>query len=82
MPPSVVLLALVAIAVPSAARAVLGRPRLLFAATLASAIAVLIAQVLGELAGSSIAVVGDAHVGPAVVASALACAVVALIEGP
>ncbi len=77
-----VLLALVAVGVPSAARAVLGRPRLLLAATLASAVGVVLAQVAGELPRSPVAVVGDAQLGPALVASALASAVVALVEGP
>ena len=76
------LLALVAIGVPSAARAVLGRPRLQIAATLASASGVVVAQVIGELARSPLAVVGDAQVGLALVASAFACVVVALVEGP
>lgn len=82
MPPSLVLLALVAIGVPSAARALLGRPRLQLAATLASAVASLAAQALGELTRSPTAVVGDTQVGAAVLASVLACAVVALVERP
>ncbi len=82
MPPSVVLLALVAVGVPSAARAIVGRPRLVLASTLASAVAVVVAQVAGEVARSPLAVVGDAQLGPALLASAFASAVVALVEGP
>lgn len=82
MPASLVLLALVAVAVPSAARAVVGRPRMLLAATLASGVASVAAQVVGELTRTGLGVVGDAQVGAAVVGSALASAVVALVEGP
>jgi hypothetical protein len=80
MPPSLVVLALVAVAVPAASRAVFGRPRLLLAASIASAIAVVIAQALGELARLGVGVAGDAQLGAAAVASALATALVALVE--
>ncbi|HYY53768.1 MAG TPA: hypothetical protein VFA01_00175 [Candidatus Dormibacteraeota bacterium] len=80
MPPSLVLLGLLAIAIPTAARALVGRPRLLAAALLASAIGALIAQVAGELARSGIGVIGDTQLGLAAVASAFATAVVALVE--
>ncbi len=82
MPPSIALLALVALAVPSGARAVLGRPRLQLAATLAAAIAVTLAQLVGELSRAGLGLVGDAQLGAAVLVSAFACAVVALVEGP
>ncbi len=82
MPPSIILLALVAIGVPSVARAVLGRPRLSLASTLASVLAVVLAQVAGELARWSLAVVGDTQIGAALAASAFACVVVGLVEGP
>jgi len=80
MPPSLVLLGLVAVAVPAVARAVLGRPRLLLAATIASVVAVVIAQTLGELAQLAVGVAGDAQLGAAAVASAVATAFVALLE--
>lgn len=75
-------LAVVAIGVPSAARALLGRPRLGLAATLASVIAVVLAQVAGDLGRWSVFVLGDTQLGPALAASAFACVVVALVEGP
>ena len=80
MPPSLVLLGLVAVAVPAGARAVLGRPRLLLAATIASVVAVVIAQTIGELARFGVGVAGDAQLGAAAVASAVATAFVALLE--
>jgi hypothetical protein len=80
MPPSLVLLALVAIAVPTAARAVFGRPRLLVAALLASAIAVVVAQAAGELARLGIGVIGDAQLGAAAFASAIGTTLVMLVE--
>ena len=80
MPPSLVLLGLIAIALPAGAHALLGRPRLLLAAFVASAVAVVVAQVAGELARVSVAVVGDAQLGAAVVASAFGTALVALAE--
>ena len=80
MPPAIVAIALVAIGVPAAMRALLGRPRGLGAAWLASAAAVAVAQTIGELAGSHTGVLGDAHVLFAGLGAALATAVVAAVE--
>jgi hypothetical protein len=80
VPPAVVPLALIAIGVPAAFRAVLGRPRSLAAAWVAALAAVVVAQVLGELTGSRAGVLGDAQLLLAFVLSALASAAVALRE--
>jgi hypothetical protein len=80
MPPALVLLALVALGVPSALRAAFGRPRFQLAAVGASAVAVLVAQVLGELTSSRFAVVGDAQAGLATIAALVACALVTMVE--
>jgi hypothetical protein len=80
MPPSLVLLGLVAVAIPAGAHAFAGRPRLLVAALVASAAAVAVAQALAELSRASAGVVGDAQLGAALIASALATAFVALVE--
>lgn len=82
MPPVVLLLALLALGVPSLLRAALGRPRLLLVAIVASAIGVTAAQVAGELLRFPIAIVGDTQVGLAAVASLAASALVAIVEGP
>ena len=71
MPPAVVPLALVAIGVPAAARALLGRPRALGTAWLAAFAAVAVAQAVGELSGTRIGVLGDAQLLFATVAAAL-----------
>lgn len=81
VPPALILLALLAVGVPSALRAALGRPRLQLVATAASTIGVIAAQALGELFRVSLGVVGDAQVGLAVVASLAAAAVVSMVEG-
>jgi len=62
MPPALVPLALIAIGVPAALRATLGRPRSLGRAWLLAITGVAIAQAAGELTGSRIGVVGDAQV--------------------
>ncbi len=62
MPPALVPLALVAIGVPAAMRAALGRPRSLGRAWLLGLTAVAIAQAAGELTGSRLGVLGDAQV--------------------
>ena len=80
MPPALVLLGLVAVAVPAAAHALFGRPRLVIAAVVASAVAVVVAQVAGELARINVAVVGDAQLGAAIVASVFGTALIALAE--
>ena len=82
MPPSFVLLVLVAVGVPSALRAAFGRPRFQLAATVASGVCVAAAQVAGELIQLQLGVVGDAQVGLALLATLAACALVAIVEGP
>lgn len=82
MPPAVVLLALVGLGVPSALRAIVGRPRFVVAAILASLVATVAAQVGGDLLQLRLAVVGDAQVGLAALASLAASALVAIVEGP
>lgn len=80
MPPALVLLALVAIGVPSALRAAFGWPRFHLAAVGASAIAVLTAQALGELVRSRFAVIGDTQAGLALIGAIMACSLVAMVE--
>lgn len=80
MPPAIVPLALVALGVPAAFRAVLGRPRALSSAWLAAAAAAAIAQVAGEVTGLRIGVLGDAQLLLAAVASALTSTLVAVLE--
>lgn len=82
MPPAIVVLGLVAVGIPAGVRAAFGRPRSLGRAWLLAAAAAASAQVLGELAGASIGVLGDAQLLLAVIASALAAAIVAVAEGP
>ncbi|OLC21437.1 MAG: hypothetical protein AUH33_01905 [Chloroflexi bacterium 13_1_40CM_68_21] len=82
MPPAVVVLGLIAIGVPAGAYAAFGRPRSLGSAWLLSAAAAASAQALGELAGASLGVLGDAQLLLAIVAAALAAAIVAVAEGP
>jgi hypothetical protein len=69
MPPAVVPLALVAIGVPAALRALLGRPRALGAAWLAAFAAVALAQAAGELTGARLLMLGDAQLGLAAIAA-------------
>ena len=80
MPPAVVTVALVTIGVPAALRALLGRPRGLGAAWLASLAAAAVAQSAGELAGCRIGVLGDAQVLLAGVGATLASLTVAAVE--
>ncbi len=80
VPPAVVPLVLVAIGVPAAFRAVIGRPRALGTAWLAAGAAVAVAQAVGELAGSRVGVLGDAQLLYAALAAATASALVALME--
>lgn len=82
MPPALVLLALLAIGLPSALHAALGRPRFVLAATTASLVAAVVAQVVAERGGASLFVVGDAQLGAAALGSLLACGVVIVVEGP
>lgn len=62
MPPALVPLGLLALGLPAAVRAVLGRPRSLPRAWLLGATAVVVAQAAGELTGSRVGVLGDAQV--------------------
>lgn len=82
MPPAVVVLGLVAIGVPAGAHAAFGRPRSLGKAWLLAAAATASAQALGELAGITLGVLGDAHLLLAVIAAAGAAAIVTIAEGP
>ena len=81
MPPALVPLALVAIAIPAALRAALGRPRSLGRAWLLALTAVAIAQAAGELTGTRIGMLGDAQVLFAAIGALLASAGIAVAEG-
>jgi len=81
MPPALVPLALVAIGIPAALRAALGRPRSLGAAWLLAITAVAIAQAAGELTGSRVGVLGDAQLLFASVGALLAAAGQSVAEG-
>ncbi|HEX9435733.1 MAG TPA: hypothetical protein VGA16_01080 [Candidatus Limnocylindria bacterium] len=80
MPPAVVPLLLVAIGVPAALRAAVGRPRALGTAWLAAVAAVTAAQVVGELTGTRIGVLGDAQLLFAAIAAAVSSALLAIAE--
>ncbi|MEP7003155.1 MAG: hypothetical protein ABI888_01315 [Chloroflexota bacterium] len=74
-------LALVAIGVPAAFRAALGRPKGLAAAWVLSVAAVLAAQVVGEIGGWRTGTLGEAQVLFAAVGAAIATTTVAVLEG-
>jgi len=80
VPPALIPLALVALGVPAALRAVLGRPRSLGAAWVLAAAAVALAQAGGEISGSRLGVLGDAQLLLAVIAAALAAFAVTVAE--
>lgn len=80
MPPSLVVVALVALGAPAALRAAIGRPRSIVAGHLAAATAALVAQVGGELGGWRVGVLGDAQLFPCLAAALLAAGAVAIIE--
>lgn len=80
MPPALIPLVLVALGVPAAMRATLGRPRSLGAAWILAAAAVALAQAAGEMTGSRLGVLGDAQLLLAAVAAALAALAVSLAE--
>ena len=82
MPPAVVVLALVAVTVPAGARALFGRPRALGKAWLLAGAAAACAQALGELAGASVGLLGDAQLLLALGGAGLAAALVIVAEGP
>lgn len=80
MPPALIPLLLVAIGVPAALRAALGRPRSLGAAWVLAAAAVALAQAVGEIAGSRLGVLGDAQLLLAAFAALLAALAVSVVE--
>lgn len=80
MPPALIPLALVAIGVPAALRAALGRPRSLGAAWILAAAAVALAQAAGEIVGARVGVLGDAQLLLAAVAALVAAFAVSLAE--
>jgi len=80
VPPALVPLAIVAIGVPAALRAALGRPRSLGAAWVLAAAAVGLAQAAGEIVGSRLGVLGDAQLLLAAIAAVIAAAAVSLAE--
>jgi len=82
MPPALVPLALVALGVPAALRAALGRPRSLGRAWLLGLTAVAIAQAAGELTGSRLGVLGDAQILFAALGAVVAAVGLSIAEGP
>ena len=80
MPPALIPLALIALGVPAAMRAALGRPRSLGAAWVLAAAAVALAQAAGEIAGSHLGVLGDAQLLLAALAAAAAAFAVSVAE--
>jgi len=80
VPPALIPLALVALGVPAALRAAVGRPRSLGAAWVLAAAAVALAQAAGEIAGSSLGVLGDAQLLLAAVAAGAAAFAVSVAE--
>ncbi len=73
-------LALIAIGVPAALRALAGRPQSLLAAWVLAASLAAVAQALGEVLGSRIGVLGDAQVLLAAAAASVAAIAVAVAE--
>ena len=80
MPPALVPLALVAIGVPAALRALVGRARARVAAGLRAAAAAGVAQAVGEITGSRLGVLGDAQLLLAAVGATLAALIVVVAE--
>jgi hypothetical protein len=80
VPPALIPLALVALGVPAALRATIGRPRSLGAAWILAAAAVALAQAAGEISGARVGVLGDAQLLLAVVAALLAAFAVSVAE--
>jgi hypothetical protein len=70
----------VAIGVPAAVRAAVGRPRALRPAWLLAFAAVLTAQTVGELGGLRTGVLGEAHILLAAIGAGLASLTVAAVE--
>lgn len=80
MPPALIPLALVAVGVPAALRALIGRPRSLGAAWVLASAAVALAQAVGELSGWRVGVLGDAQLLLAVAAAVVAAFAVSVAE--
>jgi hypothetical protein len=80
VPPALIPLALVALGVPAALRAALGRPRSLRAAWVLAAAAVALAQAAGEISGSRLGVLGDAQLLLAAIAALVAAFAVSVAE--
>ena len=80
MPPALIPLALVALGVPAALRAVLGRPRSLGAAWILAAAGVALAQAVGEISGTRVGVLGDAQLLLASIGAILAAFAVSVAE--
>ncbi len=81
MPPALIPLALIAIGIPAALRAAIGRPRSLGGAWLLALAAVAIAQAAGELTGSRLGLLGDAQVLFAAIGALLAAIGISIAEG-
>ena len=81
MPPALIPLALIALGVPAALRAALGRPRSLGRAWLLAVAGVAIAQAAGELTGSRLGMLGDAQVLFAAAGALLASIGLSVAEG-
>jgi hypothetical protein len=77
MPPALVPLALIAIGIPAALRAAIGRPRSLVAAWVLAASAAAVAQAVGEIFAVRAGVLGDAQL----LLGTLAATVAALAVG-
>ena len=80
MPPALIPLALVALGVPAAVRAALGRPRSLGAAWVLATAGVALAQAAGEISGSRLGVLGDAQLLLAAIAALVAAFAVSIAE--
>lgn len=80
MPPALIPLALVALGVPAAVRALLGRPRSLGAAWVLAFAAVALAQAIGEISGARVGVLGDAQLLLAAIAAGGAALAVSVAE--
>ena len=80
MPPALVVIVLVGIGVPAIIRSAIGRPRHIVAAWIASLTAALVAQVLGEVSGGRLGVLGDAQLVAAVALCFIATVAVVALE--
>ena len=80
MPPALVPLALIAIGIPAALRAAIGRPRSLVAAWVLAASAAAVAQAVGEIFAVRAGVLGDAQLLLATLAASVAALAVGFAE--